>query len=195
MESGQQAILLKVAHVLNSLGIPYHVGGSIACSIHGIPRFTQDIDLVASVRSEHIESLVNALEDEFYVDAAMIQEAIERVSSFNIIDLDSLSKVDIFVRSTDPRAEVEAGRRLLQKLDPDNERSAIYVSSPEDTILRKLEWFRLGGGISDRQWLDVIGVLKVQAGALDLAYLQHWSEKIGIADLLERAIAAARSEQ
>ncbi len=64
----------------------------------------------------------------------------------------------------------------------------VSVASAEDTLLAKLEWYRMGGEVSERQWRDVLGALKVQAGALDLEYLHRWASELGVDDLLERAL-------
>jgi hypothetical protein len=65
----------------------------------------------------------------------------------------------------------------------------VPVKSPEDTLLRKLAWYRLGGEVSERQWNDVLGVLRAQGARLDLAHLHAWGETLGVADLLARALA------
>jgi hypothetical protein len=117
-----------------------------------------------------------------------MRNAVERRSSFNAIHQPTVLKVDFFVLGDAPfdRAQLER-RRLSPALEESGRR--VFVSSPEDLILRKLDWYRQGGGVSDRQWRDVLGVLKVQGERLDLAHLRHWAAVLEIADLLERALS------
>lgn len=181
------AVTVKVTAVLEKLGIPYFIGGSLASTIYGLVRTTQDSDIVAELHPEHVEPFVRALEGEFYVDGESIAEAVSRYSSFNIIHRESMFKVDVFV----PRArlfeksQLARARRQILSVEP---RAEAQVSSAEDTLLAKLEWYRLGGGASERQWRDVLGILKIQAGNLDLDYLRHWADQITVSDLLERAL-------
>ena len=112
------------------------------------------------------------------------------LGAFNVIHLDSMLKVDVFAARADPFHLMQMRRRVLQATGPDGQTS-IYVASPEDTILAKLQWYRDGGGVSDRQWNDVLGVLKVQGPALDRAYLREWGSQLGLTDLLQRAMDAA----
>jgi hypothetical protein len=170
------------------------IGGSFASGIYGIPRMTNDADLLADVKAENIDELVNELKKEFYIDSSMIQNAIKMRSSFNIIHLESMFKIDIFIPQTNLFDKSQFNRRKLEKLDEKSD-DKIYITSPEDIILIKLDWFRKGGEVSDRQYRDVLGVIKVQSEGkrLDWEYLKYWAEKIGIIDLLERvAIDAAK---
>ncbi len=188
---------LVLARVLgltfDRLGIPYLVGGSVATSIHGELRTTQDIDFSASFREDQILPFVEALREEFYVDDEMIRSAREHHTSFNVIHLGSMDKADIFLPREDFRFQQELSRSRRVLLDPTDPASGVNVASPEDAILRKLEWYRDGGGISDRQWRDVLGVLKVQGGTLEFEYLRRWADILEIRDLLERATEAAGS--
>jgi len=132
------AATVQVTAVLEKLGITYCIGGSLASTIYGLVRTTQDSDLVADMHSEHVTPFVRALEGDFYVDEESIAEA--------------------------------------------------FVATAEDTLLAKLEWYRIGGEVSERQWRDVLGILKVQAGRLNLAYLRRWAIELKVEDLLERAV-------
>jgi hypothetical protein len=185
-------VTLAVAAVLERLGVEYLVGGSLATSLHGIPRATLDVDIVADLRMTHLNGFVSALEDTFFVDADMVRDAIRRRASFNILHLATMFKVDVFVADEDDLLAAELARRQRMRVleDPPAD---VFVATPEDMVLQKLIWYRAGGGVSDRQWGDVIGVIKTQGSRLDLAYLRLWAPRKGVADLLDRALAEAGS--
>ena len=108
--------------------------------------------------------------------------------SFNVIHLATAYKADVFIPKRSRWAAAEMSRRRLESLNTGDEPMNLYLCSPEDTILHKLDWYRLGGGVSDRQWGDVLGVLKVQGQALDFSYVRHWAGELGLIGLLERAL-------
>ena len=162
----------------------------MASSVHGIYRATADADFVAALRPDHAEPLVRLLQPAFYADLEAIRAATTSLRSFNVIHLDSMLKVDVFVASTAPFHLMQMRRRVLQAAGPDSQ-TTLYVASAEDTVLAKLQWYRDGGGVSDRQWNDVLGVLKVQGATLDRAYLEEWARELGLTDLLRRALQDA----
>jgi len=180
--------------LLNQQTIRYYIGGSVASSAHGLPRTTIDVDIVVELAHAHVQMMVDALQSSFYIDGEMIHAAIDNQSSFNIIHLETFIKLDIFVLKSGPYDQITMQRITTGTLAPDEaDELIVNFSSPEDTILHKLSWFRLGGEQSERQWRDLIGVLKVQADSLDGDYLQQWAGQLGLSDLLESALDEAAS--
>lgn len=177
--------LKHITTVLDDLNICYAIGGSFASSLHGYPRQTHDADLAVEPFSgkERLFAL-RFPADEYYADEGMIRDAVARRSSFNILHLHTGFKVDVFVRKDRPFDREFLARRVKATVFGEGE-GEFGVVTAEDVILLKLEWFRLGGETSDRQWTDVLGVLRVQADRLDAAYLDHWAAEIGVKDLLD----------
>ncbi|HEX8693833.1 MAG TPA: hypothetical protein VF746_15530 [Longimicrobium sp.] len=183
-------VTLRVVRVLEGLGVPYLIGGSLASSLHGQPRATQDADAVADLRPEHIPPFIAALQDDFYLDEAAIRDAVSRRSTFNVIHLGTMFKVDVFVARDDAPTAREFERRRPYAL-PQVPGAEIVVASPEDVIVQKLYWYRLGDHVSERQWSDAMGVLKVRGRKLDLEYMRDLAEQMGVADLLLRGLREA----
>lgn len=185
------AVALLVARTFERLGIPYVIGGSIASSIHGEPRTTADVDFAVRLDGAGADGLLRALEGEFYVNESGLREAATGGGHFNAIHLSSMVKVDVYVRPNEGlyAAEIERAQDI-----PLGDASA-RVASPEDTLLHKLRWFAAGGGASQRQWRDVLGILKSTGPALDRAYLAKWAEEIGVSGLLARAWTEAGLER
>lgn len=183
---------LLVAEVLERLGVPYLIGGSVASTVHGVMRSTLVADLVADLQAAQAAPLAAALAGAFYVEAQSIQDAIARRGGFNVLHLETMFKVDVFVTRGRPFDRAQFARRAAVVLAPESDRTA-YVASPEDVILAKLELYLDGGSVSDRQWRDILGVLAVQAGRLDLEYLRHWAAALAVGDLLERALVETAS--
>jgi len=185
---------LDVARVLERLDIPYVVGGSLASSLHGIPRSTNDADLAVELGQEKVRPLVEALEGRYYVDEERARDAVRRQASFNVIELATMFKVDLFVLGAGPLDREELARR--QRIELPESGDEVEVASAEDTVLQKLHWFQIGRGVSDRQWQDLLGVLQVQGSRLDRQYLDRGAGLLGVEDLLRRALreAGATSE-
>jgi hypothetical protein len=180
-------VIALLARVFDDLGIRYLVAGSLASSVYGIPRATQDVDLVAEIALSHVEALTSALANDFYVDSGMIRDTIQRRRSFNVVHLATMFKADVFIPGDDSWSNEKMSRARTEKYDTPEGRVTIQFASAEDTLLHKLVRYRLGNQVSDRQWADVMGVLKVQAGSLDRAYLERWAHVLNVADMLKRA--------
>ena len=165
------------------MGIPYYVGGSVASSAHGVARSSLDVDLVADLKLDNLSTLGKRLAGDYYFDEDRMRDAVTRRRSFNLIHLATMFKVDVFIMK-DRAFEREAMRRAT-------ERSGFRVASREDVILAKLEWFRMGGETSERQWTDVLGVMRMAGTELDIPYLRRSAPELGALDLLERALAEA----
>jgi hypothetical protein len=179
------AVTLRVTQALATLHIPYAIGGSMASTAHGRIRTTMDVDIIADLKAEQVAPLVALLGDEFYTDPQTMQTAIARRGSFNLIHLATMFKVDIFIIKDRSFDRQQIARRQPQVLAPPDH--IAYVTSPEDVILAKLEWYRLGGEVSERQWQDIQGILDVQGERLDGDYLQEWASVLQVSDLLGQA--------
>lgn len=182
-----------VVDAFDEMNVTYYVGGSVASMTYGEYRSTADVDIVADVRLEHIPSLAIILQDDYYFDEVAVAQAVRDKTSFNLMHLDSMFKVDIFPVSNSPYAHeaVRRRRRLVVNSEPPVE---TYVSSPEDILLAKLRWYRMGNEVSDRQWRDILGIVKAQGEQLDSIYLRRWATEIKVADLLTRAFGDAGIE-
>ena len=188
IDSEALRVTRQVTAVLDALGVPYVIGGSLASIVHGQGRMTMDADIVAGLSPDHAAALTAALGEAFYVpDEATLRQAIARRGSFNLIHLATMFKVDVFLPQGRPFDRQQLARRISQPVGRESDET-VWLLSAEDVILSKLEWFRQGGEASERQWRDVLGVVVTQAAALDVAYLRHWAAALGVGDLLARAL-------
>ncbi len=181
------AALAPVVTELERLGVDYQIGGSVASSAHGVPRSTNDVDLVVTLRMEHVAPLCAALRSAYYADAELLADAVRRRSCANLIHLASGFKVDLFVRGESEYDRVAMDRVVLRGLGVESAAKQFRLSTPEDVLLRKLLWYRAGGEVSDRQWGDVLGVLRLRRASLEWTYLRRWADQLGLSDLLARA--------
>jgi len=190
MQNEPIEVTLKVTGIFEQLHVPYLIGGSLASTLYGMLRTTQDSDIIAEMRHEHLQPFISALQDEFYIDDEMIAGAMQHNSSFNIIHRETMFKVDVFIPQPSPFLQSQLARAQKQTFLFETEVSARFAS-PEDTILSKLEWYRMGGEVSERQWRDVLGILKTRSGTLDLAYLRTWADQLHVSDLMEGVLKEA----
>lgn len=180
-------ITLLVIAALERLEIRYLIAGSLASAIHGEPRATRDADILADVRSEHVQLLCEMLEPQFNISKEAIKEALTHRSSFNVIHFESLFKIDIFVPKDRQFDQQEFQRRSMRVVAHNPEKRA-YVASAEDVILAKLDWYRQGNEVSEQQWRDVTGIFKANQDRLDVRYLQQTANELGVLDLLQKLI-------
>lgn len=177
-------VALEVGRALDAVGVGYFLGGSLASSLQGEPRATNDIDFVVDLDEPHVAPLSAALGSDFDVDEESLREAARTRGSWNIFHVPSAMKVDLFILRRSPFDDSEFARRQRIELYPGR---SIAVKSAEDTVLRKLLWYRQGGEVSTTQWRDVVQVLRISAEALSRTYLTKWAQRLGLTDLLERA--------
>lgn len=173
----------RIGATLDAVGVPWMVVGSVASSLNGAPRSTQDVDFVARVRPESVDPLLALLpDDQYYIDGDAIREAIRLRRSFNVVDLRSAWKADVIIPKATAFAASEFERRVRARLGP----ADVWVASVEDTILSKLAWALASGG-SERQLRDVAGMVAARRAGLDLAYVDRWAPALGVDDLWQGA--------
>ena len=179
------AVAADVSATFERLGIPHTIGGSIAASFAGEPRSTLDIDIVAAMDEAQVPALLSALSNDFYIDEQAVRRAVRSRGSTNLIHQASQLKVDLFIAGGTPLDQQQLHRRLRVDL---GEGRVLYIHTPEDILLQKLHWYRKGGEVSDRQWRDILGIVRTQEGRLDLRYLEVSANTLGVEDLLDRAL-------
>jgi hypothetical protein len=180
----------ELLSVFDELGIAYYAGGSVASSVHGVPRYTQDVDLVADLKPEQTELLASKLNSKFYADAGQMREALRHGRAFNVIHFSTGFKIDVFPLAKDIFHAGALARSEKRIWEVDTTACvALRVASAEDTVLEKLVWYQRGGRVADRQWSDVLGIATTRP--LDREYLGEWAPRLGVADLLERLFGEA----
>jgi hypothetical protein len=191
-ETEEYLVLKQLTDALDDMKIEYAIGGSIASSVYGKVRFTQDADITVASFTNKAERFYTMLKDNFYISKDAMYQAISDRGCFNVIHLESAFKIDIFIQKDDDfHRQLFLHRRKI-KLDESIEHLFDIVSA-EDIILLKLQWYQSAGCISERQWSDVLGVLAVQAQSLDIKYLKNYSETLGVSDIFNRAIQESKS--
>jgi hypothetical protein len=189
MTKGPLELVRQVAAILDELGIPYALGGSMASSLIGEPRSTVDVDIAIRVEDEAGAALLERVNADFYVPIDAARAAIHAHSSFTLVDTVHGLKVDLFVLGEGLLDRMQIERRMEVTLSGLGDR--IWVTSPEDQVLRKLDWYRNTDHESDRQWRDVVGILRIHGAAMDRVYLDETARQIDLAALLDDATNAA----
>ena len=179
-----QGLLERLVQILDGAGVPFMIAGSFASAAHGLPRTTQDLDVVIDPPSRAaLDALVRAMAPaDYYVDADTARDALRRRSIFNVVDQASGWKVDFIIRKDRPFSRDEFARRMKVSLLG----VPVFVASPEDTIVAKLEWSQRSGG-SERQRRDVAGIIATVGDELDRAYVERWVRDLDLADEWKRA--------
>lgn len=181
----------KFVRAIEDLQIDYYIGGSIASIVYGFARTTRDVDVILTLSSPEVAGFVQRVERDFYVDAAAVERGVSTGTCFNAIDSETIFQVDVFTPLTNDWIRSQFIRRQLHQIGIGNEPLNVFLVSPEDVILNKLNWFRLGNEISRLQWEDAVGVISVQRGVLDEAYLAEWANRLELENLLAQAYDAA----
>lgn len=185
------AVAVRVARALEDAGVEYAVGGSVASSAYGEPRATRDLDFAVRLTLELVPVLLEALGSDFMADPELLRQGIRTGASVNIFYMPFFTKIDLFIRGDGEYDRAEFSRRNEIEIVP-GER--VLASSAEDNLLWKLRWFRKGGEVSDQQWRDILGLLRVSGETMDSAYLREWAAHHGVDDLLERAVEQSHHE-
>ena len=186
---GQKDFLARLVTKLENVGIPYMISGSLGSSFHGEPRATNDIDLIISPNAEQLNTFIQSLSEGYYVNPEAVHEAFRNRSAFNVIDHQTGWKADFIIRKDRPFSLEEFGRRIKGNIVG----IRVFVISPEDAILSKLEWSKAGE--SDRQFRDALGVAVVQWETLDKEYLLKWAQELSVETLLENLLRSAEKLQ
>lgn len=182
-------IALLAAEPLDRIGARWLIGGSVASSLYGVPRATLDVDLVAELNPENVLELVRLWSPHFLADEAMILGAVQRQRTCNLIHLDSALKVDIFVAGSDSWLQQEFDNIHRIIIPTATGTASLPFARVEDVLLHKLKWFLDGDRVSDRQWGDILGLVRTRGASLDLTHLHRWSAHLGIPDeLLDAAL-------
>lgn len=183
-----ESLFLKVRAALESVGIPYMVTGSFVSGVHGVPRATHDLDVIIAPTAQQLRALIAQFPDaDFYAELEDALQAFRHQSQFNVIDQHSIWKIDFIIRKDRPfsRAEFDR-RRVLDILGV-----ALYAASPEDLVIAKLEWSKLGD--SERQIRDAAGIIEVQGDGLNVEYIERWVAALELEEQWQKALASANA--
>lgn len=181
------ALAARIAAILDSIGVRYVIGGSVAASVVGEPRSTLDLDLMVELDEVDAPQLVARLQDDFYIAEESVLGAIRAKGTFNAIHYASSMRIDFFIAEDFAAQQLDRRREL--RVRPDL--PPLFFYSAEDLVVRKLMWFRLGNEVSNRQWRDVLGILKTSWQSIDVAYLVIAAKERDVYDLLLRATTEA----
>jgi hypothetical protein len=181
---------VDAAALFERLGVRYVLSGGVATIVYGEPRSTLDVDFAVHMDAEQARRLLALAGDDFLVSPDSAAEAARSSSMFTMVHTASFVKIDVHVvpRSGIYKEEIERGR--WQRLGPDHP-DDIRIVTPEDLVLQKLRWYLEAGGVSEKQWRDVLGILKARGHSLDFEYVRKWAPVLGISGVLDRAVVAA----
>ncbi len=183
-DEGVGDFLGRLAAKLTDAQVPYMVVGSFASSFHGVPRSSRDLDLVIDPRRDSLNRFLDGLPtDEYYADRDTALEALDRRSQFNVIDMATAWKADLMIRRARPFSIEEMRRRVNGELSG----ARVFIASPEDTLISKLEWVKAGAG--DLQLRDAAGIVEVHGDRLDRRYIERWVADLGLEDLWARLLS------
>jgi hypothetical protein len=164
-----EALLSRLVPALDRAQVPYMLTGSVASSAHGAPRSTRDLDIVIAPTEAQLVALLREFpQDLYYADHAQALQAFARKTQFNVIEFATGWKVDFIIAEDSPYGRSALNRRMLIEIAG----ASVYVASPEDVLIAKLKWAKLGE--SERQLQDAAGIVTTQAEKLDVAYIEHW---------------------
>ncbi|MHB0958869.1 MAG: hypothetical protein ACYC0X_15005 [Pirellulaceae bacterium] len=180
--------LSPVVAAFHRLGIPHYVAGSVASSFHGATRTTMDVDVVCELSEDRIGLFVQSFDDSFYISEAAVRDAVRRKSCFNLIHMPTSFKIDVFISRGRP-FDAAAMRRATPESLGETRAVNVPIASAEDSIISKLEWYRLTNETSERQWDDVSRLICLLGDAADVEYLRGAAESIEVADLLARLLS------
>jgi hypothetical protein len=176
---GPYELLELIVEILNHLGIPYLVTGSVAAMAYGEPRLTNDIDIVAAIEYRHVDGLLAAFPSEqFYISEESIRDAIRYRKQFNIIHPASGLKADIIIRENTPFNESRFSRIRRIKAGENYE---AYFAAPEDVIIMKMYYYKEGG--SEKHLRDISGIMKISGSEIDSAYVSLWAQKLNLSEI------------
>ena len=185
MLAGRAFAPLRAA--LENAGIRYAIGGSWASTAFGEPRFTHDVDIVAELTQENLNRLFDELPRDFYGDPQEARNALRLGRPFNLIYIPLAFKFDLFPTRAFPLGKEELDRAVYWEGSGLSDLPTPFVS-PEDILLAKLHWYRSGGELSEVQWRDIHGIVRGRGPTLDRNYLKHGASRLGVTDLLKRAL-------
>lgn len=179
-------VAVLASELFESLGIPHAIGGSIASTYYAEWRLTNDVDVAVALRADQVDRLVERAASHFLVEKSFVLEAVLAKGLFTMVERSQYVKLDVYVRE---RAGFFASQLARARLAPlrRNPPGSAWIVSHEDIVLQKLLWYEQGGRVSEQQWRDVLGVLRVWRGRLALEYLDEWSRSLGLVELLAEA--------
>lgn len=178
------AALSAVAQALDAMDVPWFITGSIASSLHGVPRSTNDLDIVVLLRPDQAHELVQRLGDGYFADERMISESFGRRQACNLIWLETMMKIDLMPPRFEFDGDAMRRRQRLALSGGVGTALPVWVATPEDAILAKLFWYRAGGSTSERQLSDIRGIIAAQSDRLDREYLWAWARRCGMESAL-----------